>query len=645
MKKLIIFWLALSFSAAAQKSPIKFGDIPMEDMELTSYPLDESAPAVILADYGEASVRLSSVHVALVFERHVRIKILKKEGLSWADAAIPLYHSGSAEERVIGLKAATYNLEGGEIVETKMAKDGIFKEKFNRNINLQKFTLPNVKEGSVIEYSYNVSSEFLANYPNWQFQYPIPVRHSEYWAIIPEFFQMEKYMQGYLPATSYEVTSRSTSNYKEDLHHWTMKDAPAFKPEPYMTNERDYMSKINFALAYISFPGQPVREVMGTWDKLAKDLMESESFGRAISGSGFLKKKVEEVVASETDPQKKMEKIYNYVRRELEWTGENDFVADHLKDVFEKRKGTAGDINIALASMLEKAGFIVDMVLLSTRDHGFIRTQYPMSRQFNYVICAPVLEGRQVFLDATDRYIPMGVLPERCLNGQGLIVSNSTRGWINLETKTKERTVTAVELNLNESAELSGQMVVSRDGYDAARQRKEFYSQGEEAYVKSSFSDHPGWEVSHSSFDGANEIDKSFKENHELKISDHIMQAGDVMYINPFITEQIEENPFKLEKREFPVDYGCAKEKIYSVKLTIPDGYEIDELPESKMMALPGSAARYLYNATRAGNTINITSAFSVNRNIFTQEEYPNLREFYNLVVAKQAEQIVLKKK
>jgi hypothetical protein len=34
-----------------------------------------------------------------------------------------------------------------------------------------------------------------------------------------------------------------------------------------------------------------------------------------------------------------------------------------------------------------------------------------------------------------------------------------------------------------------------------------------------------------------------------------------------------------------------------------------------------------------------------VNKSLFMQEEYPDLREFYSLVVAKQAEQIVLKKK
>jgi hypothetical protein len=42
---------------------------------------------------------------------------------------------------------------------------------------------------------------------------------------------------------------------------------------------------------------------------------------------------------------------------------------------------------------------------------------------------------------------------------------------------------------------------------------------------------------------------------------------------------------------------------------------------------------------------ISITSSLSFNKSVFNQEEYPALRDFYGQVVAKQAEQIVLKKK
>ena len=65
----------------AQKSPLKFGVIPLEDLKMTVYDKDTSASAVVLADYGEAYIRVTSVSAMLNFDRHVRIKILKKDGL------------------------------------------------------------------------------------------------------------------------------------------------------------------------------------------------------------------------------------------------------------------------------------------------------------------------------------------------------------------------------------------------------------------------------------------------------------------------------------------------------------------------------------------------------------------------------------
>lgn len=627
----------------AQKSPIKFGDIPLEDLKMKSYDKDSSASAVILVDYGEAYLQINMNTATLNFERHVRIKILSKEGLKWADAEINLYKSGSTGEKVSKLKAATYNFEGGRMVQSTMSKDAVFEEKFNNYRNIQKFSLPNVKEGSVIEYSYTVVSEFFTEFPNWQFQYEIPVRWSEYWAIIPEFFTYERYMQGYTPVDSYETQSKGGSDYQATAHHWISKNVPAFKEEPYMTNEADYVSKINFALAYTQFPNQPVKEIMGSWQKLNNGLLEDESFGKAITGSHFLKKQAEAMTAGMTDPLKKIDTIYNYVKQTLEWDGTKDMVAGNLKKIFEVKKGTVADINIALGSMLEKAGLNVEMVLLSTRDHGFIRQTYPMTKQFNYVICGVRLNDKFILLDATEKFLPIDALPERCLNGEGMVVSSTHHGWINIESKTKARTVTSAELVMDKEGELKGKLHFIRDGYDAQRMRENYKSKGHETYLKD-FSSGKSWQIEKTEFQNIPLIKQSAKEIHDVTISDHASVAGNQIYINPFVLPQVQTNPFKLEKREYPVDFGAKIEKMYMFKLTIPEGYVADEIPAPKILSLPNNAARYVYNSSKVGNTLNITSTLQINKSMFVQDEYGALREFYNLIVAKQNEQIVLKK-
>jgi len=180
----------------AQKDPIKYGDVPLEDLKMTTYPLDSSASAVVLADYGQSTLKYNqNTGFSILFERILRIKILTKDGLDWATVSVPLYHDGSTDEKLTSLRATTYNLENGKVVETKLKGDGTFNEKLSENLDIAKFTLPNVRQGSVIDVSYKVTSEFLFNFQDWDFQRTIPTRWSEYRTNIPEFYHYEKYQQ------------------------------------------------------------------------------------------------------------------------------------------------------------------------------------------------------------------------------------------------------------------------------------------------------------------------------------------------------------------------------------------------------------------------------------------------------------------
>jgi hypothetical protein len=642
---LLFLFVSVSSFTYAQKSPAKFGEIPMEDMQMKSYAPDSSAAAVMLINYGEAYVNVMPTTVNLTYERHVRIKILNKNGLDWATTAVPLMKFGPDEEKVSNLKASTFNLVDGKIVETKMEKNAVFKEKFNKNTNLYKFTLPNVREGSVIDISYKIISDFYYIFPNWQFQFKIPVRHCEYWAMMPTMFTYEKYMQGYL-GVDYNVKRTGTGNLEVNANHWLMKNVPAFKEEPFMTSEKDYVSKINFALSYYQFPGEPVHEILGTWAKLNQTLLERDGFGGTIKGSGFLKKEVEAITAGITDPTEKIKAIYNFMTQNFTWDGTEDFEADsELKKIYEQRKGTSGDLNLIMASMLRKADIQVDPVVLSTRDHGFVREQFPMERQFNYVVCLLRLpENKTMWLDATGKYLPMNVLPKKCLNGSGFVISEKNSGWISLESKTKARTVVSADFVLAATGELKGKINYIRDGYDAHNMRNAYHYEGEENYVKQALAK-KSWSVEKTTFEGLKDPNVTAKEVHDVVISDHATVSADVIYINPFVTSQLESNPFVIEKRTYPVDFGTRTEKTYMLKLLLPEGYQVDELPQGKLLSLPDNAGRFLYNIVQNGNTITLTSSFQINKSLFVQDEYPYLKEFYSQVIAKQAEQIVLKKK
>ena len=178
----LLFLLLITNSVYSQKSFMKFGDIPEEDLKMTKYIKDSTAGAVVLGDFGITKfVYSQDKGFTLDFERHVRIKIFDKRELDQADFSVLLYiGNGGNKEEFKSIKAITYNFENGKEIKTKMGKDALFEELADKNHEMVKFSLPNVKEGSVLDVTYEISSPYLFNLNNWKFQSSIPTVHSEY---------------------------------------------------------------------------------------------------------------------------------------------------------------------------------------------------------------------------------------------------------------------------------------------------------------------------------------------------------------------------------------------------------------------------------------------------------------------------------
>lgn len=653
----------------AQKPPIKFGEVSIDELKMKRYDKDTTASAIVLCDYGESRIEyLQGKGFSVKFERVRRVKIFSKEGYDWGNFSIPIYKSGTNEEDLTTLKAITYNLENGKIVESKLKNDAIFTEEADKNTKIVKFALSNVKEGSVIEILYKVSSPFTFNFQDWDFQTTIPVLWSEYRAHIPEYFDYKKLMQGYLatfinevktedkfitlqsraatdPATGVrEAAVNEKVEFLETYYRWVVKDAPAFREEPHMTTYRDYISSLNFELNTIQMPDSPIDTYNVSWEDLNHDYDKNSSFGGVVKGSSFLKDHVEKAIAGKTSESEKIGAIYDYVKSLIVWDGEyRKYSDENLKRVVESKKGSSADINLMLVSMLQKADITAYPVLISTRNHGFIRMDNPVSSQFNYVIAAIVKEGKYQFLDATERSLPINVLPERCLNGNGFLVAEGKGGWIKINP-VKSKSSANIDLTLTTTGELKGKILFINDGYYAQNVRNKYTAKGKEEYVKE-LASNKLWEISSSSFENIEKLQEAVKETHEIQINEHIQLSGDHMYINPFLVNRISENPFHLENRQYPVDFGSPEEKVYIARIALPEDWIVEELPKPKILVLPANATKYVYSVTQNANVILVTCILSINKALFTQEEYGSLRNFYAMIVANQAEQLVLKKR
>ncbi len=677
------FMLLGACAAQAQQAPvvtpvtIKFGQPAPADFEAKNFVGDSAASAVVLYDYGSTRFRLNGLSFQMERERTTRIKVLKKAGYDYATVEVPLYHQGISEEKLTSLKGFTYNEVGGKIEKTKLDGSSIFSEDRTKNVRVRKFTLPGVRAGAVIEYSYSVTSDFLFNLQPWAFQRDIPTRWSEYRAEIPEYFDYKMLMQGYEPlalsektqtsaqymatervmkadgvtlgggVTGHEGTAMSAIQAQTTTYRWAMQHVPALREEAYMTTPGDYVARINFELAGTRMPGTGYRNVAGNWFKINAELLASEDFGMLLDRAGFLKEQLQPLVAQYPDPQARAAAVRALVLQNVKHDGTSRRLASgSLKHTWEQHRGNSADVNLLLIAALRQAGLPAQPVVLSTRTHGRVNQEFPLLEQYNYVVGVLPLEGgKELLLDATEPLLPCGVLPTRCLNQVGRLVAKGTEGrWVDLTPSQRHSHYQNIKLTMDAQGNLSGQVREEHGGYAGALARARLLALGEKKYLTELASQHTGWEVPSYTFGAVDDPGKSLAISYELRQAAASASSGSELFLKPLAAFFDAQNPFNQETRTYPVDFGAMRQEVIMLTLTLPAGYTA-ELPKPAALSLPDNGGRYLYSATSpTPGTVQFISRMTLDKPVYGAEEYASLREFYRLALAKQAEAVVLKK-
>lgn len=612
----------IGISSFAQKAPIKFGTVNKADLEMTVYPLDTSAAAAILCDYGFFNTNTYD------FVRLLRIKIFKKEGTSWGNKIFPT----SDKTDIQGI---TYNLENGEIVETKLKSESIFIERISEDLYRTRVAMPNVREGSVIDLEFR--HPWLPS--EWKFQDVIPVKWSELIIENSDYIDFRKNFFGFVPLTE------STSNRS------VAKDMPAFKEEPYMTNATNYMTKYEIEVLRISIPptGSSAgfyKEYSTTWEAVNAWLMESSDFGLAMRGCAFLNDKVEEIELTFSTSMEKLVAAHEYVKKAIKW---NELEAlyissEDLLTPFKKKIGNSADVNLILIQLLKKLGLNVTPVALSTRSNGFLSPLFPSLDKLNYVVACVMIDDKTYFVDATEEFLPVGMLPERCINLQGRVIDELISGWVDLIPVKKHKTLIQEDLTIGPDLVITGK--ITRRSYDyAALDFRNYYEKfnSEEEFLRDQENNYVGLSIINSRISGLDSIYLPVQEEYDVRIRNRVTSASNMLYVYPLLFEQITENPFKSEERQYPVDFVTPSELTIISKITIPEGWQIAELPKVMVMKLPDNSVSIQYQISSVGNNVFLTYKFNLTKPYYSIEEYADLRTFFSELVKKHSEPIVLK--
>ena len=666
--------LLLAGAAQAQPEPIKFGLIDSKD--LTTKPLSaDSAAAVVLCDFGRSHLKGKNNGFQVIFERVTRIKILTRAGYDQATIKIPLYHRGENQERVTNLRGFTYNLVNGAVEKTKLEASGAFFEKRTANVNVQKFTLPNVRAGAVIEFAYTLSSDFLFNFQDWTFQRDIPVRWSEYRVSIPSFYRYKIIYQSsrdftvneaHIGSTTLLVDRKLNNSYgmlagqstgsltisaPTEERQWALKDVPALVPEPYMTTAQDYVARLDFELTGEQWPDQPYHDLTGTWAQIDERLLADEDFGGRLGRTSLLKEQLRDVAARFPIVTERAAAVREAVMAAVRYNGTDRYWAlDPPRKAFDAHRGTSADVNLLLIAALRDAGLPAHPLLLSTRDHGHVSKEFPLLERFNYVVAlVPLAGGKDLLVDATEPLLPCGVLPERCLNQAGrLIMKNPAEGrWVDLSPTQRHVHYQQIALTLDTQGGLTGKVHEERGGYAGTDARLDLASQGEKKYLAGLAQRHEGWTIPASKLGQVDALDKPLLLDYDVAQPATGSDApGSTLYLSPLSDFGPRQNPFRRPNRTFAVDFGVAQEEILMITLTLPAGYELAEVPASALVTLPNEGGRFVYSVSVAGpGRVQLTSRLSLRNTVYPPDAYASLRELYRLLMARQSEKLIIQKR
>ncbi|HSN50473.1 MAG TPA: DUF3857 domain-containing protein, partial [Bacteroidales bacterium] len=438
-----IVCLMMNSSTWAQVKPYSFPKIKPEDFKSKVYEKDTSAVAVVLGDVGESYLEYNDIKgFQLIFERHRRIRILSKEGYDYATGAITLYQKDGNLESLATLKGYTYNLVDGKVEDEKLGNSNIFDERINRNWIRTKYTMPDVKVGSIIDIRYKIISDYIWNLRDWEFQSTIPVQWSEYTVKVPEYFVFSKLVHGSQPFAISEITTASGSvtivtknrdtgtngqtvqtsfdreqvEFIQNVYHFATSDVPALKEEPYATAMTNFITKVEFELLYSQFPKSGRTNYTTSWQEICDGLIHDADFGDQLSRTGIVKEPARVIYTKNATQLEKMIAAHAYIRSRMNWNGKTGlYPTTTLHDAFDKNTGNATDINLLLFLMLKELGLDASPVILSTRDNGILVESHPVFTQVNYVVASVVIDGKTFLLDATGKNRPYNFLPQRCL--------------------------------------------------------------------------------------------------------------------------------------------------------------------------------------------------------------------------------------
>lgn len=634
--RIFILFSILLISNYAFSQKLELGKVTVEELKQKNHAIESNASATIIFKNGISSFRTTgNGEWVLDTKIDYKIKVYNKEGLEQGNQSFAFYTGGTSNEKVSISDAFTYNLVGDKIEKIKLKSEGEFVEKINDNWSIKKLSFPAVNEGSIIEFSVTKSSPYITHIDDFYFQTNIPIDNLKYTLQFPEYFKFNTIITGYEQIKHEHTGSK---------HIYTATNIPAIKDEDHVINKINYTTILKLELSSISYPGEIQKNLSLTWDDVVKNIFENQNFGGELKKKDYFDEDLKTILVDAKSNKEKIVLIYDFVKSKMTWNENYGiYTNDGVRKAYKQNSGNVAEINLMLVAMLRSVGIEANPIIISTRSNGV--AIFPNRTAYNYV--AVVVEDQEslLFLDATEKKLLPGMLPLRALNWVGRVIRDNGSSYTEDLYKVQPSKETNIVLaSLEENGVMKGKIRKQITDYYAYLFRNSKANINREMYLESLEKEYHGLEISDYKVDNVNDIYKPIVEEFSFVDKGNVEIIGNKIYMMPITFLTINENPFKAETRKYPVDFNFPARDSYNFSIKIPAGYKVEFLPEPVSVNLIENLGNFKFNVSYANNQIQTVVNYEINTFMISEQDYGALKQFYEIIVNKLNEKIILSK-
>ena len=627
---------------------------------------DTGANAVIVADIGNTRFEGNKKgFFSIVFTRFTRVKILNKNGFHIGDNQISLLDFGGGYlEKVTDLRAVTYDLDKGVIHETALDEKSVSDVELSKYRHELKFSIPGLKEGSVYDLTYTITSTIFSDPPTWAFQGSYPCLWSEYNVTIPSMFHYLMKLRGddhFDIKTNGSIQERfgiqrvTATELPDEMMYatctsfqnkWVKKNVPVLPRQSYMSSVKNYESRIYFELQYFQQDERFEKDMMmKTWKQECHDLLGMKYFGFELDQvNNWMDEELGAITKGALSPEEESRRIFDLVRDHFAVTGNSDFYLNNqLRDVYKNKSGNTTEINLLLTAMLRHRHIDASPAILSTRENGIATPRVPLRYEYNYVICVANIMGKRILLDASKPFNSFGKLPGYCNNWYARLIDETHPDSLILSPDSlRETSLTNVFLSNEENGRYNGTLQTLYGDFSSYNIREEVQKSSEKEYFRKIQNDYTDIQLSNFKIDSLKQPDFPVSLHFDLEFKD--INKADLLYFNPVVAVDFKIDPLPAEERKFPVEMLYKTDDTYSLSMEIPKGFAVEELPKSARVQFNENQGMFEYLVQQNPENIQLRIHLKLDKATFTPDDYNNLRDFFAFVYKKESEQFVFKR-